>query len=109
MANISDMRRGSGYNPPLQIIGFVATRAGDPERGPQVRMRPDEARLRLLTDGELVWVFGPRRHELATLALDDTLPRGGVVVRDVLGVAPSEVVQVVKVDPDESRTRDRFA
>ena len=35
--------------------------------------------MRLLSDGELVWVHGPRRQELATVRIDDTLPRGDVV------------------------------
>ena len=88
------------YNPPLQVISLIATRPGDPERGPMVRMRGDEARRRLLLDGELAWVYGPRRHELATVAVDDTLPRGAVVLRDVAGASPSEIVRVVKVDLD---------
>ena len=89
-----------GYNPPLQIVGFVATRRGDEERGPMVQMNANEASLRLLTDGELVWVKGPRRQELAELRVDDALPRGGVVVRDIAGVAVSEVIRVVKPDAD---------
>lgn len=109
MTDIGEARKGERYYPPLQVVGFVATRPGDPDRGPLIRMRGEDARLRLLTDGELVWVFGPRRHELATLAVDDALPRGGVVVRDVLGVAPSEVVQVVKVETDERPQRGRYA
>ncbi|MDQ6831129.1 MAG: hypothetical protein M3081_19880 [Gemmatimonadota bacterium] len=88
------------YNPPLQVVGLIATRKNDEERGPLIRMRPDDAALRLVTEGELVWVYGPRRHELATVQIDDTLPRGGVVVRDILGASPSEVVRVVKTDTD---------
>lgn len=88
------------HNPPLQVVGLVATRAGDEPRGPQVTMRTDDAAYRLLSDGELVWVYGPRRHELATVALDDTLPRGTVVLRDIVGASPSEVVKVVKVGTD---------
>ena len=91
------------YSPPLQVVGFVATRRGDPERGPEVRMRADEAALRLLQDGELVWIVGPRRQEVATLRVDDALPRGAVVIRDVAGVAPSEVVRVRKVETDLPR------
>ena len=102
------MTREAGYNPPMQVVRFIATRRGDPERGPLVRMNADEARLRLLMDGELVWVYGPRRHDLATLEVDDSLPRGGVVVRDITGVAPSEVVRVVKVDTD-ARPHGHFA
>jgi hypothetical protein len=68
-------------------------------------MRRDEAALRLLNDGEVAWVYGPRRHELATVVLDDGVPRGGVVVRDVSGVAPSEIVRVVKVELDDASNR----
>jgi hypothetical protein len=90
----------TGFAPPLQVVGFIATRRGDPERGPLVRMRPDDALVRLLTDGELVRVVGPRRSEFADLVLDDTLPRGGIVVRDLAGVAITEIVRVLKVDLD---------
>ena len=97
----------TGYSPPLQVMGFIATRRGDPERGPLVRMRSDDAAKRLLTDGEVAWVYGPRRQELATLVIDDSVPRGGVIVRDIAGVAPSEIVRVVKVDLDSAgRRRD---
>lgn len=92
----------AGYTPPLQVVGFVATRRGDPERGPLVQMNASEAALRLLTDGELVWVKGPRRQELAELRVDDALPRGGAVVRDVAGLAVSEVIRVVKPDVDRA-------
>ncbi len=88
------------YNPPLQVVGLIATRKEDPERGPLIRIRSEDASLRLVTEGELVWVYGPRRHELATVQIDDTLPRGGVVVRDILGASPSEVVRVVKTNTD---------
>ena len=96
------------YNPPRQVVGFIATRAGDEERGPLVRMRPDDAALRLLTDGELAWVYGPRRHELATVVHDDSMQRGCVVVRDIAGVAPSEIVRVVKVDLDRAHRRGQL-
>lgn len=89
-----------GYNPPLQVVGFLATRRGDADRGPMVQMNANEASLRLLTDGELVWVKGPRRQELAELRIDDGLPRGGAVVRDIAGLAVSEVIRVVKPDAD---------
>jgi anaerobic selenocysteine-containing dehydrogenase len=91
------------YSPPLQVVGFLATRRGDPERGPEVRMRADEAAIRLLQDGELVRIVGPRRQEVATLRVDDALPKGAVVIRDVAGVAPSEVVRVRKVETDLPR------
>ena len=93
------------YSPPLQVIAFVATRAGDSDRGPLVRLRGDEAAKRLLTDGEVAWVYGPRRHELATVVIDDQVPRGSVIVRDIAGVAPSEIVRVVKVDLDSAGRR----
>ena len=98
----------SGYSPPLQVMGFIATRRGDPDRGPLVRMRSDDAAKRLLTDQEVAWVYGPRRQELATVVLDDTVPRGGVIVRDIAGIAPSEIVRVVKVDLDSAGRRRDF-
>ena len=89
-----------GYSPPLQVMGFLATRRGDADRGPEARINAQEALIRLLADGELVYIYGPRRHELAVLRVDDDVPRGGIVVRDVAGVAPSEIVRVRKVDDD---------
>lgn len=83
---------------PLQVVGFIATRRTDTERGPQVRLRPDDARMRLIDDGELVWVYGPRRHELAPAVYDESLPKGGVIARDLLGVAVTEIVRLVKMD-----------
>jgi anaerobic selenocysteine-containing dehydrogenase len=83
---------------PLQVVGFIATKRSDPERGPLVRVCPDDARRRLIEDGELVWVYGPRRHELATAVYDETLPKGGVVVRDIAGLAVTEIVRLVKMD-----------
>jgi hypothetical protein len=95
---------------PLRVEGYVATRVNDGERGPQVRMRADEARVRLLDDGELVWVEGPRRQQLAQLVIDDEVPRGGVVVRDIASVAPSEVVYIIKPDLDSPPPeRGRYA
>lgn len=85
---------------PLQVVGYVASRRGDAERGPLVRVRPEDARMRLIDDGELVWVYGPRRHELAPVVYDESLPRGGIVVRDLAGVAITEIVKLVKMDVD---------
>lgn len=99
----------TGYNPPLQVIGFLGTRSGDPERGPLVKLNANEARTRLLTDGELVWVRGPRRQELAELEIDDTLPRGGVVLRDIAGIAVSEIVRLAKPDLDRPASTGRTA
>jgi hypothetical protein len=47
-----------------------------------------------------VRVLTPRRAELAEVAIDDTLPRGGVVLRDVVGASPSELVRIVRLDTD---------
>jgi len=88
-------------NPPLQVVGYSATRKGDPDRGPRVALRPDDAAVRLLNEGELVWVQGPRRNELATVVLDPALPRGGAAVQDIAGLAVSEVIRLVR--PDRER------
>lgn len=85
---------------PLQVVGYVASRRGDTERGPLVRIRPEDARMRLIDEGELVWVYGPRRHELAPVVFDESLPKGGIVVRDLAGVAITEIVKLVKMDVD---------
>ena len=87
-----------GTNPPLQVVGFVGSRRGEAERGPAIRLRSDDARMRGIDDGDLVWIYGPRRHDLAPVTIDDTLPRGGVVVRDIAGLAPTEIVRLVRVD-----------
>ncbi|HEX5074734.1 MAG TPA: hypothetical protein VFW03_16065 [Gemmatimonadaceae bacterium] len=97
------------YNPPLQVVGFIATRAGDEDRGPQIRLNAEEARFRLILDGELVWIYGPRRHELAPVVIDDTVPRGGVVVRDIAGVTVSEIVRLVKPNLDARPDRGAYA
>ena len=87
-------------NKPLWVAELVATRLRDPERGPMVTMNPKDAALRLLTDGELAWVHGPRRHELATVRIDPDIRTGNVVLRDISGASPSEVVRVVKPELD---------
>jgi anaerobic selenocysteine-containing dehydrogenase len=88
----------------LFVSGFIATRSGDPDRGPMVRLNSTDARKRLLVDGELVWVYGPRRQELAVLEIDDAIPLGSVVARDILGVSPTEKVRVVKPNLDAPRS-----
>lgn len=97
------------YNPPLQVVGFIGTRSGDDERGPQIRLRPDDAHLRGIVEGELVWIYGPRRHDLAPVQIDDTIPRGGVVVRDIAGVTVSEIVRIVKPNLDARPDRGAHA
>ena len=89
----------------LRVSSFIATKRGDEDRGPLVTMNEREARVRLLTDGELAWVYGPRRGELATLRIDDSVRDGDVIVRDILGIAPSEIVRVVKPDLDNRGRR----
>lgn len=95
-------------NRPLRVSELIATRTGDDQRGPAVFMHPNDARDRLLNDGELAWVYGPRRHELATVVLDEQITPGDVTLRDVLGASPSEVVRVIKPDLD-TRGRRVFA
>ena len=94
------------YNPPLQVVGFLGTRRGDAERGPQVRLRGEEAALRMLMDGEMAWVQGPRRQELATVVVDDAVPKGGVVVRDIAGLTVSEIITLRKPDMDTPPRKD---
>jgi anaerobic selenocysteine-containing dehydrogenase len=96
-------------NRPLLVSRFIATRMRDADRGPQVRLHPDDARDRLLLEGELAWVHGPRRQELAAVAYDDALRRGEVALRDVAGVSPSELVRIVKPDLDSHTRRGHFA
>jgi anaerobic selenocysteine-containing dehydrogenase len=93
----------------MRVAHFHATRSSDPERGPQVRINADEAKQRMLVDGELVIIEGPRRQQLATLSIDDTLMRGDVAVRDVGGVAPSEIVYIIKPDLDAPPEIGRLA
>lgn len=92
-------------NAPLRVLDLVATRSGDLERGPMVTMNPVDAQSRLLTDGELAWVYGPRRHELATVRIDAATRLGNVVLRDIIGASPSESVRVVKPDLDSRGRR----
>ena len=87
-------------NRPLRVGKFIATKAGDPERGPMVVLNPSDARERLLNEGELAWVYGPRRHDLAEVRLDERQRLGEVTLRDVLGSSPSEVVRIIKPDLD---------
>jgi anaerobic selenocysteine-containing dehydrogenase len=94
---------------PLRVAQLIATRADDAARGPAVFMHPEDARSRLLDEGELAWVYGPRRHELAAVHMDDSIPRGDVVLRDVAGASPSEVVRVVKPDLDNRGRPPNYA
>jgi anaerobic selenocysteine-containing dehydrogenase len=91
---------------PLRVLRLEATRKGDTDRGPMVTLSPGDARSRLLNDGELAWVYGPRRGELATVRIDESLRAGDVVLRDVGGASPSEIVRVVKPDLDNRGRRN---
>jgi anaerobic selenocysteine-containing dehydrogenase len=95
-------------NRELRVAALIATRSGDADRGPAVFMHPGDAQSRLLNEGELAWVYGPRRHELATVVFDERVKAGDVVLRDVVGSAPSENVRVIKPDLD-NRGRPAFA
>ena len=97
---LSGVRVNDAINRPLWVAELVATSRHDRERGPMVAMNPADAAARLLNDGELAWVYGPRRHELATVHIEPEIRAGNVVLRDISGASPSEVVRVVKPDLD---------
>ena len=96
-------------NKVLRVEALVGTRSGDTERGPAVWLNPEDARARLLNDGEMAWVHGPRRNELAIVHVTEAQRRGDVRLRDVLGASPSELIRVVKPDLDRGeRFRERL-
>ncbi|CAN5595923.1 hypothetical protein BH23GEM1_BH23GEM1_05440 [soil metagenome] len=99
-ATFSGLRTRDGD---LRVARYIATRRGDPERGPKIWMRSSDALIRLVQNGELVWVFGPRRQELAELEIDDSLADGDAVVRDIAGLSLSEYIRVSKPDLDTPR------
>src|SRR4051812_19970755 len=99
---------GSNYRPKLFVVEYVSTKKGDKERGPLVKMRASEARIRLIQDGELVWVIGPRRSDLAELHVDDSLAEGHVFLRDIAGVTVTEYVTVSKPDTDSPLANRTF-
>ena len=105
----SDTSKGDdrGFNRPLRVAKLIATRSGDAERGPQVTLNPADAGRRLLNEGELAWVYGPRRQELAEVRIDPSVGLGDVILRDVVGSAPSESVRVIKPDLDKPQ-RPKF-
>jgi anaerobic selenocysteine-containing dehydrogenase len=95
----ADAQRETGERA-LRVVRLIATRSGDTDRGPMIVMHPEDAKSRLLNDGELAWVYGPRRHELATVRIDEAGRVGEVVLRDIIGASPSEIVRVVRPDRD---------
>jgi hypothetical protein len=54
-------------------------------------------------------VQGPRRQELATVVVDESVKRGDVALRDIAGVSLSEIVRVIKPDLDSHTRRGYFA
>jgi len=102
------LKIGFGFQPKLKVVEYLSTKKGDAERGPMVRMSGREARFRLLEDGELVWISGPRRQELAVLMIDESIGPGHVALRDVAGVAVSESVTVTKPDTDTPAGKRHF-
>ncbi len=99
------------FDRPLRVVKLIATKKTDAERGPLVVLHPEDAKARVLTEGELAWVYSPRRrHELATVRIDPELKQGNVILRDIIGASPSESVRVVKPDLDTpQRRRGAFA
>jgi anaerobic selenocysteine-containing dehydrogenase len=92
------------FQPELRVIAHIATRKDEPERGPQVRMCGADARFRVLTDGELVWVRGPRGQQVAELVIDDEVPEHACILRDMPSVSVGDAVRVVKPDLDSPRS-----
>lgn len=93
-----------GYQPELRVIEHIATRRDEPERGSQVRMSSPDARIRMLTDGELAWVRGPRGQQIAEVVVDDEVPEHACVLRDIASVSVGDAVRVVKPDLDTPRS-----
>ena len=78
-----------GFQPWLmvsQVHRDARGRRGARAAGPAAHGR---CKRRLLVDGELVWVYGPRRQELAVLRRRRDGKRGNVVARDIAGIAPA--------------------
>jgi len=90
-------------DPELLVVHYIATRKTDPDRGPKIWMNPDDARIRLLVEGELAWVRGQRGQQLATVTIDETVARYTCVLRDIVGISASENVHVQKPDLDSPK------
>ena len=90
----------SAFQPELRVIEYVATRKGDPDRGPQVKLCAIDARFRVLSNGELAWVRSARGQQLAEVLIDDAFPQHMCGLRDIPGVLAAEAVRVVKPDLD---------
>jgi anaerobic selenocysteine-containing dehydrogenase len=90
----------SSFEPELRVVEYVATKKGDPERGPQIHLHPADAKLRLLVDGEVVWIHGPRGAQVAPLVIDANVAEHTCALRDIAGMDLSEAVRVSKPDLD---------
>jgi anaerobic selenocysteine-containing dehydrogenase len=99
-AHPSGLPQLSNFEPELRVVEYVATRKGERERGPQIRLHPADAKLRLLLDGELVWVRGPRGAQVAPLVIDASIAEHSCALRDIAGVDLAEAVRVSKPDLD---------
>src|SRR5205814_6144814 len=99
--------RISGFRPELRILDYLATKKGDAERGPMLWISPADAKIRLLQQGELAWVYGPRRHELAVVQIDDSVPEGSVKLPAIAGVSVSARLVVTKSALGSPRWRAR--
>jgi hypothetical protein len=80
--------------------------SGDEDRADSSEL--GEATLRRWLDGDL-GIYGPRRPELAPVLIDDAVPKGGVVVRDIGGVTVTEIVRLVKPNLDVRPDRGAYA
>jgi anaerobic selenocysteine-containing dehydrogenase len=93
----------SSFDPELRVVEYVATKKGDAERGPQVRLNPVDAQRRLLVEGELAWVKGSQGQQVAPVVVDETIAEYTCGLRDIAGVMLSESVRVSKPDLDTPR------
>jgi len=97
------------FDPELRVVEYIATRKDDAERGPAIWMNARDAHVRLLVDGELVWIHAPRGgQQLATLGIDDAVADHTCVLRDIPGVVLSEAIRVSKPDLDSPPSRSRL-
>jgi anaerobic selenocysteine-containing dehydrogenase len=92
------------FDPDLRVVHYIATRKGDAERGPAIWVNPADARVRLMQDGELVWVHAPHGgQQLAALTTDERVEEHTCVLRDIAGVMLSEAVTLSKPDLDTTK------
>jgi anaerobic selenocysteine-containing dehydrogenase len=91
------------FRPQLRVLEYISTKKGDAARGPMVWLSPTDAKIRLLTEGALAWIEGPRRNELAVVEIDDDMPDGSVRLRDIAGVTVTEHVIVSLPDLDSPK------